>query len=316
MTTIYPILQFIIKTFGLMVLGYISFRLFLPKGWLKPLSTLFVNFLIPVMILHKFLLRFNMEVLLQFWYIPFITLAFLAIGIAGGYLFGKITRTGFMKENLALFTFLNSGYLSVPILLEIMKGDTLDLAIVLLFMYIMLLLLLLWSLGVLWITGGETKPKANTLPVPFIITAISMILGVAGVGKYVPGQVMDILDLIGKIGIYGVMFVLGGILSKIVLKKVRIRGVLLFVFAKNFVLPLIFIFLIWAFNPSKLLGWVLSLACIMPPANNFAVMLEKYRHRAGNEEFVYPRLLYSYIGALISIPVWVFILELLYPELL
>ena len=297
---------FLIKTFSIMFLGFILFRYYIPKKYLSILSKIFVEFLIPALILNKFLLHFNMTLLKNYWYIPLFTLFILSFSYLMSILLKKILRISFLSEFSAMLTFTNSGYLVLPIILEIFKGTVKNEAIIFNFMYTLLVSFLLWSLGVYLITGKNKKIDIRSLPTPFIVTIIAIILALLNTKKIVPPIAFNILNIFGLIGVYGIMIVLGGILSQIpfkITKKYR-REIIYFVLIKNFLYPIIFLFILHFFHLNMVLKAVFFMTTITPPATNLAIISERYPLNKNGHNYIYSSMFWSYAISIVSIPVF------------
>ncbi len=310
---IVPIFLFLIKTFGLLFFGFLLFKRFIDTKYLGTISKVFINFLIPAMVLNKFLLKFNLDLLKKYWTIPFISILFIVITIIIGLLCIKIFNIKFKDQFIAMITFTNCGYLVLPMILEFFKGEDQELALILNFMYTMFFMLLIWSLGVFLITGRKTKITIYSVPIPFVITIVAMLLGLLNVKQYIPKFAFDILNIIGIVGVYGIMIVLGGILSQIgkfnlsyIVKNYR------FVLIKNFLIPALFIILIYLMQLSRIKSIVLSLVVITPPATNLAIITQRYPSDETAKQYIFSSIFASYITAIISIPLFLLLIEYLY----
>ncbi len=303
------IFSFIVKTYALGAFGYFLFRFIISPAHLKWISFLFINILIPCMILNTFLQKFSLDLLRSYSVIPFFSVLFIGLSLTAGIFIGKMLGIAFRKEFIAMLSFTNSGYIVLPMILEFFRGPELDNAMIVNFLYTMLFMLLMWSLGVYLMTDGKVKFSLKSVPLPFLITVISIILGILGVKKYVPGQVFRGLKFIGTMGIYGAMVVLGGILSQIRSTKEHRRDITAFLILKNIALPLVFLFFIHMFSGDPLISICLSLALITPPANNLAIIFERYCPEHDARKFVYPAMIASYLLAMITMPMFFILLK-------
>ncbi len=302
----HQIALFLIKTFSIMFMGFILFRFFISKKYINILSKIFVEFLIPALILNKFLLHFNMTLLKNYWYIPLFTLFVLTLSYIISLFFRKIMKIKYLSEFSAMLTFTNAGYLVLPIILEIFQGSLRDEAIIFNFMYTALVSFLLWSLGVYLITGKNKRINIKSLPTPFLITFIAIILALINTKKIIPTVVFNILHILGIIGVYGIMIVLGGILSQISFKKTRIyrKETIFFVLIKNFLYPLMFLVIISFFKINSVLRTVLFLTTITPPATNLAIISERYPLNKSGHNYIYSSIFWSYLTSIVSIPIF------------
>ncbi|MCD6580080.1 AEC family transporter [bacterium] len=303
------ILLFLIKTFSIMFVGFIIFRYFISKKYLSVLSKLFVEFLIPALILNKFILHFNMTLLKDYWYIPLFTLFVLFLSYIMSLFLRKAMKIKFLSEFTAMLTFTNAGYLVLPIILEIFRDTSKNDAIIFNFMYTLLVSFLLWSLGVYLITGKNKKIDIRSLPTPFIITILAIILAVINTKKIIPPFVFKSLNILGLIGVYGIMLVLGGILSQIPFNKTKVYGkeTLRFVIIKNFLYPLIFLGILHFIHLNSVLKAVLFMVTITPPATNLAIISERYPINKRGHDYIYSSIFWSYVTSIISIPIFLII---------
>ena len=308
-----PILLFLLKSFGLLFLGFFLFKTIFPASILTPLSKVFVNILIPAMVLNKFLLKFNLDLLKRYWSIPLYSLGFIGFSLLAGSFIAKRLKHEHKHEFVAMLSFTNSGYIVLPMILELFKGESQEMAIIMNFLYTMLFMLLMWSLGIYLVTGTATKLKLKKLPMPFVITLVAMGLGMLNLKDHIPQPVFTTLHIVGLVGVYGAMVILGGILSQLgKLNFTHIIKNLRFVFIKNILFPAVFILFIYLMRMDPLKAVVLSLVTITPPANNLAIITQRYASSVDSKQFVYSSIFASYMSALIAIPVFMLILRLLY----
>ena len=308
-----PIILFLLKSFGLLFLGFFLFKTIFPASILTPLSKVFVNILIPAMVLNKFLLKFNLDLLKRYWSIPLYSLGFIGFSLLAGAFIAKRLKHEHKHEFVAMLSFTNSGYIVLPMILELFKGESQEMAIIMNFLYTLLFMLLMWSLGIYLVTGTTTKLKLKKLPMPFVITLVAMGLGMLNLKDHIPQPVFTTLHIVGLVGVYGAMVILGGILSQLgKLNFTHIIKNLRFVFIKNILFPAVFILFIYLMRMDPLKAVVLSLVTITPPANNLAIITQRYASSVDSKQFVYSSIFASYMSALITIPVFMLILRLLY----
>jgi hypothetical protein len=172
----------------------------------------------------------------------------------------------------------------------------------------------LWSLGVALVSGervGGRRFLKNTFSSPpFLAIVLSVGASLMGWGTHVPKLVIDTASYAGEITVPLIMIVLGGMLANIEgdARSYPVAvGTLLLI--KLVAYPLLALLAIFFFRPPELLGFVLLVEAATPPATNLAVIGSHY---GSDTDLLNQGLVYSYAVSMVTIPVFISVLRLIY----
>lgn len=214
------IINQMVVLFSIIVVGYVINKLkMLNEAANKMLSKLVVNvtqsamIIVSVMHVEKELSNGELAMLLLFGCITFLILVTTAL---------IVTKLMFVdKETAGLFRFMitfgNVAFMGFPVVSTIFGTGAVFYAS----MFIMPLGIMMFSLGIVLVSGGEEKPKIDYklfINAPLISSVIALVIYLLKL-KF-PTAVVDSLDLLGNMTAPGAMLIIGSSLADIPIKDV------------------------------------------------------------------------------------------------
>lgn len=284
----------------------------LKDEYVKALSKITVNILLPCLLFSKISNNFNPGEFDFWWAIPLSSALMILLGVGYGYLF--YIRTYKTKQFLIpLGSMQNAIYLVLPIGM-FMYPDQFDLFTLYNFLYIIGFMPIVWSLGKVLITGQSFKSiKIREFLTPPLVTALSTLTFVfLGLNRFVPTMIMDSVDLVGDATIPISNIVLGATLGGISFKVLpKLSDVLKLTTIKFMLMPLsVMLMLYWIglkeHNP--LLANMLVIESATAPATALILQVRAY---GGDKQTVGSLMLISYTICLFAIPFWIGVWQLL-----
>lgn len=146
-----------------------------------------------------------------------------------------------------------------------------------------------------------------------IVTLVAIFIIFLGLRGSIPNIVLSISTLLGAMSIPLLMIILGGNIYLDFHKKGKIQylEIIKFVLIKNFLFPLIFLGIIFSIKSvlSFHVALILLIQSAIPPVTAVPLVTEK---AGGNRSIVNQFIITSFIISLISIPIMIYLFELLY----
>lgn len=274
--------------------------------YLKGLSELTVNVLLPTLIFAKTLKTFKPEEHTTWWLIPLIGMSMALGGLALGALF-SLKKLKTKQYLLTLSGIQNSGYLVLPVG-QIVFPEQFDEFALYVFLFIMGFNPILWSLGKFFATASEELKFSykQFITPPLVANIGSVILVLIGVNKFIPDIIVNPIDLIGSATVPVATFILGATLGSISIKQLAPTvDIIKVVSVKLFLIPAITILILYSLNiniSNPLLCSLLVIEAAAAPAANIIVMIRKY---GGPKQYAGSIMLICYLLNLVTMPFWI-----------
>lgn len=307
--------QAVFKVFALILAGFILSRLeIISDKAFDEIGDLIIYFTLPALILSNFLGKADLQTISRWWAYPLGTYLLITISVLLG-----LSITWFLdwpnrRQFAALISFPNTGYLPLALTAAILAEPFKSEAYILIFLIIMGMSPALWSLGVILVSGKVIRARSLikrliTSP-PLVTVGLSILILCFNWQTYVPNVVLDVTSFAGQITLPLVMIVLGGTLAKIGRTSGGFQLALVpIILIKLILYPAMALVAIYLFKPPEILGYVLLLEAATTPATNLAVI---GRHYGNNVTLLNKGLLYTYIAAIITIPTFISLFNILY----
>ncbi|WP_052318097.1 AEC family transporter [Spirochaeta africana] len=319
-----PVLYTMLQIFTFLFIGFLLRR----YGWFsQEFFTALGRFVVRIALPSFFFVRMSqadIAALQRSLRFPLLAIAVCAVGVLSGWIVFSIFRfpTQDRKAGIALSGFGNASYLplsvielmplSLPLIAELF--DT-DLSLFYVGAFVFVFSPLLWSFGMVFISGGSGRDLLRGLiSPPMIGIAAGLLAAVSGLGPILstPGNplaaVYPAFERIGAVTVPIILIVLGSMAGGLHLHRENI-GVLLglstavsltrFVILPTLFLLLAPLFQAAAWSPTEL--WVVFLQFTTPPATNLSVMAS---HAGINQEHTAFTLLITYLIYLFVFPVY------------
>ncbi len=290
------------------ILGAIGYflvkRNFLTHDGLSFLSRLVVEITLPVLIFCNLVKNFSFSLYPHWWAFPLISLAITVAGLISGSLFvGFIKGQQHKIQFLSLATFQNSGYLPLALIAALLPKDKADAMFVYLFLFLLGFNLVIWSLGVYILTFTRAKrfELGSLFSPPVIATLFSLLFIFLGLNKFMPEVILRPLKMAGDCTVPLAMLVIGGNLASIHLGKVNKKAIFYITLARLIILPAFGLWLILRFRFPELVGLLIMLQLLMPPATSLSLII---RHFKKEDLLISQGIFFGHILSLVTIPLF------------
>jgi malate permease and related proteins len=276
------------------------------------LSKITVYVFLPCMIFAKILLNFNPAEMTIWWSMPLIGASMILLGLAVAYLL-FIKAMPKKKDFLALASMQNAGYLVLPIGQSVYP-DQFDTFAVYVFLFVLGLNPLLWSVGKYLISGkdGSTIKLKEFFNPPLISNVLALLFVLTTIKRYVPEIIIDSIDFLGSATVPVVTFVLGATLGGISLRQFPAFWDCIRVFFVKFLLlpatTILFIYYSGIYQDNILLANFFMIQAAAAPATGTILQARTY---GGNMQRVGSTIFLSYFICVLAIPIWVTMLKIL-----
>jgi predicted permease len=310
--------QAVAALLGIGVLGFwIIGRRHMPASALGLLTSIAIDITLPCLALGNILTQFSPQKFPNWWHLPLWWIGFTAVAFVLSLLTSLLVR----KEIRGAFTmslFFQNG-LFFPLI--IITGLFLNNAagyIVLLFLLMFLQPSLIFSTYSLFFKNKSQSPSLNWKRVVnpvLVVTLVGIVLGLAGVSRYIPSFVTMILTLIGAMALPLFMLILGGnVYNDFVSgeggRKIYTGEVIKFTLAKNLFFPLVFLGLLIWIRPDYPIAFLLILEAAVPPITAVPIFTER---AGGNRTIANQFIVSSFIFSIVSIPAVIYLFSQFFP---
>jgi len=276
------------------------------------LSAATVNLFLPCLIFAKVVEHFEPSSQPGWWALPLagIVIALIGTGL-GALVFAR--QLPEKRDMLPLAGMQNAGYLVLPVGLALYP-DRFDTFAVYVFLFILGFNPILWSLGKILVTGksGQKPRLRDLLTPPLVANLVGIGAALSGVGRLLPGPVIDAIELVGTAAVPVATVVLGAVLGGI---SVRFRSHLgdaaRAMAVKFFALPLIVVVVLHAVRlhaANPLLAEFFVIEAASAPAVGLVLQVRTY---GGNEQRVGTVMFISYVACTLALPAWVAVWRLI-----
>ena len=321
-----PLLQLL----ALVVAGIVLYRLrILDEPMVDRLARLVISVTLPCLILATIVTRFRPYAAgFAGWYV--LPLAAVGVVMAAAAVASVMARWIVPAPRRPAFrvvcSFHNAGYLNIPIVAAIYAhgeghGDA-EGMLVLLFLFILGISPMMWSLGVRWLRADGGPPSVNRgwrvrqiLSPPFVANVLAVGLCLLNlptrVGAETLAQVLAPIRWTGDCTIPLIMLTLGGILAGLrSAQRPPMRSIVAAGGFRFVVMPLLGLAVLGGLLAH---GWlpkgyavILFLQTMMPTATGMAVAARRYGS-AETSEYVNGMVFVLYLAALVVIPFWLMV---------
>lgn len=293
------------QIFILAAIGYFLVkRNILTREGMDLLSHLVIGVTLPAMIFSKLIKGFKFNLDPAWWSFPLISFAITLLGLLVGGLFVKfIKQDEAKKQFLSLVAFQNSGYLPLVLVAALLDSEAASLMFIYIFLFLLGFNLIIWSLGVYFLSCHPTKrfELGSLFSPPVITTLVTMVLVGLGINRFVPELILRPLRMLGDSTFPLAMFVIGGGLAFIRVRRIEIKSIILLILAKLIILPLLGMLFIWRFSPPWLISLLLIIQLSMPSATSLSIITMHYKKQ---DLLISQGILCTHLFSLITIPLF------------
>ncbi|MDD5254694.1 MAG: AEC family transporter [Candidatus Omnitrophica bacterium] len=293
------------QIFVLGALGYFLVkRNILGDCGLESLSRLTLDVTLPLLIFAQLVSDFSFSLYPHWWIFPLLSIAVTLLGLllggcASAFIKGRQQKLQF----ITLVAFQNSGYLPLTLIAALLPEAQRTEVFIYLFLFLLGFNLVMFSLGVYMLasTGAQKFEAKSLLNPPVAATLISFAVVLLGLGKLIPGFVMEPVRMIGETTLPLALLVVGGNLAQIHLHKVHKAAMGLMIPLKLIIMPLAGLLLVMKFNVPPLVGLLLLIQLAVPPATTPSVIVRHYRK---NDILISQGIFFGHLASIVTLPLF------------
>jgi len=303
----------IVKLFILIAIGYvIYYRKIIDERFLDVLSQLLVRIIMPCLIISKTISHFSPSDFTFWWLLPLVAVLFPAAGMILAWVSSRFGRRGMpWKEYLCSVGFQNCGYLPMNIFLFAFSGPVKDRLLIYVFLYITGFNILMWSVVPGFLSGSLKKGMdwKTVINAPVLATVFSVLwVFTMGTGT-MPELIMTPIRQFGETAFPLAMVILGAYLYRYrSIFTEGIKTVFSGIMLKLLIFPAIVLLLVHHLPIASDLRFFLFLESIMPTAVSLVIV---GAYTGADNRFFSGIIFYSHVFAIITVPVWLEIFNLL-----
>jgi predicted permease len=271
---------------------------------LNSLSRLVIEITLPVLIFCQLVKDFSFTLYPDWWVFPLISTVITILGLIVGVLFlGIIPGRQQKVQFLSLITFQNSGYLPLALVAALLPKDKQSPMFIYLFLFLLGFNLVIWSVGVYMLTFSRAKKfeLGSLFSPPVIATVFSLAFVFLGLNRFISDALLKPLRMAGDCTLPLAIFVVGGNLAEIHLRRIDKKALFFMLLAKLIILPLLGVALLTKFKLPALTGLLVIMQLAMPPATSLSVIA---RHYKKDDLLISQGIFFGHILSIITIPVF------------
>ncbi len=300
-----PVLGAVLQIVILGAIGFILVkRALLAAPGIDLLSRLVISVTLPAMMFTRRIQGFRFDLEPAWWIFPLVSFAITILGFMVGGIFANFVSGDEEKRQfLSLLAFHNSGYLPLALAAALLSPEEASQMFIYIFMFLLGFNLLVWSLGVHFLTarGGKKMELSSFLNPPVLTVIVTMALVGLGVNKFIPEIIIKPLRMLGDATLPLAMLVVGGSLAFIQIRKVKVKPMLLVILCKLFILPFLGLLFIWSFSLPRLFSLLLMMQLAMPSATSLSLIIARYKRK---DLLISQGILLTHLVSLVSIPLF------------
>ncbi len=306
--TTQSVFEAMLRIFFIMLFaGFLVRKKIISSNQIAALSKVTVYVLLPSLIFSNNLVNFHPETDPNWWVLPLIGVGMITVGMIIAIIL-YIPDWRVNKNMIPLTSVQNAAYLVLPIV-QILYPDKFQIFALFVFLYIIGVNPLMWSIGKVLVTSGSNEnigfKVADFLTPPLIVNISTIVIVLLSVQNFVPDFVVDSSQLLGNAAVPLATFVLGATLGGISFRTwpsftniARVIGV------KFIILPILTILILYNFEIYKsnpMLSDFLIIQSAVAPATSIILQVKTY---GGDEQKIGGMMLISYVVCLFVLPFW------------
>jgi predicted permease len=268
------------------------------------LSRLVIGVTLPAMIFSQLIQGFKFSLKPVWWIFPLTSFTVTLLGLIVGAVFAVFVRQGEERRQfLSLAAFQNSGYLPLALVAALLNPEQAALMFIYIFLFLLGFNLLVWSVGVHFLSYQRDKKFELTslLSPPVLATIFTMALVGLGLNRFIPGVVLRPLRMMGDSTLPLAVLVVGGSLGLIQIRRLQLKPVFLLVLAKLLILPFLGLLFVWNVPCARLFGLLLVMQLAMPSATSLSLIITHYKRQ---DLLVSQGILFTHLFSLVTIPLF------------
>lgn len=303
----------IIKLALITFLGFCLYKKnFIKEEALQFLTFFVINITIPFLFFSHLVENSQLVLAHSLGIFIVISISIFLCGSILGVIFSFRKNPGARREFISLVSFQNAGYLPMNLVLFLFSPQVREKFFVYIFLYLLGFNILMWSIGSFFIfkKESETFSFKGIFTPPIMGTVIALLLIYTNTARFIPVLIISPLKMVGEMSFVLSMIILGCWLAKVRLKGFFQRAFLVGEVAllKLIILPLLFLMGVVYFKIFSLLGVFIVLEAAMPSAVSLPIITY---FKGADSEFVSQGVFLTHVLSIITIPLWLYWLQLL-----
>ncbi|UCD13846.1 MAG: AEC family transporter [Thermoplasmatales archaeon] len=299
----------------LLGIGLIGFwiirRRIVPGNVLGFLSPLALDIALPSLIFVNIIQNFSPSDSPDWWQLPlwWVFFTFVAAGLTFVFMFASKKKT---RREFAISLFYQNGIFFPLAILASMFPDDPSYTV---FLFLFTIFFAAFFFSTYHFFFGKKEARIlnwrRIIHPVLVATILAIIIKTAGFKDLIPNPVIQIFVLLGGMTIPLIMIILGGNIYVDFHKKgqLQIMELTKFVIIKNILFPLIFLNILFLIKPTYHIGLIILLQSAVPPVTAVPLVTER---SGGDRSIVNQFIVASFISSLVSIPIMVYLFEMLF----
>ncbi|MDI6758386.1 MAG: AEC family transporter [Candidatus Omnitrophota bacterium] len=271
---------------------------------LNALSCLVVEITLPILIFCQLLKDFRLDLYPNWWLLPVLSIIITVFGLLlAGVFVGFIHGQQHKAQFLSLIAFQNAGYLPLALIAAMFPNDKSGHLLTYLFLFLLGFNVVIWSLGAYILSFHENRKfeLGALFSPPVIAILLSLAIIFLGLNRFIPDGVLKPLRLVGNCTLPLAMFVVGGSLAFVRLKRIDKKAMVFMVLTKLIIMPLLGLLIVLKLKITSLAGLLILIQLAMPPATSLSVIIRHYK----KEDFLISQGIFiGHIASLITLPLF------------
>jgi len=293
----------------IVAIGFVlSVKKLINKDGCNALSTLLIWVCLPALIFTKITVSFDPLASPTWWFLPICSILMAAVGMLVGY--GVLFLLPSFKARRELMLscgFQNCGYLPMALIAFVCSGEACNMFLVYVFLFIIGFNITIWPFSMAFLQKDFRKNfKWHTILNP---PAISTIIAIGTVfifkNSWLPAAIGEPLKLVGDASFPLALILLGAMLKEHGGYHLGRAGALAgCLIAKLVLIPIVCLIVLKFLNLDPMYTFIIFLQSTMPTAVTLVVIGDAAH---ADVRFLSSTILYTHIGASMTVPVWLMI---------
>ncbi|MFH2092750.1 MAG: AEC family transporter [Pseudomonadota bacterium] len=284
--------------------GILVRRKMVSQAQIQSLSSVTITIFLPCLIISNVTSQFNPATFALWWTLPLAGILLVLIGLALSALLFRMNPA--KRQLLPLASMQNAVYIPLPIV-KILYPEQFDTYALYIFLLVLGLTPILWSLGKVLISGKDNTQIhwKDFITPPFVAIIISIFLVFTTIHTFLPSPVMGSIALLGQATVPMAIFVLGATLGSISLKNLPPVNDMVIVNMVKFVLVPAVVFAVLfqtgLYRTMPLFCILVMIQASCPPATNLMLMVKNY---GGDSQAIGSMMLIQHLACILALPLW------------
>ena len=293
----------------LIILGILGFwainRKIIEGSVLNMLSPLAIDLALPCLIFVNLINNFNPDQYKTWWTLPLWWLAFTSVSLIMSLISMYLSKRSIRREFFACL-FLQNGIFFPLIILQRVFHQEPQYIMELFFFTIFYPPFFFYIISLIFRNSSIKSQPTRILNPLLVVTIIAIIIKYINFEQLIPSYVISSLQLVGQMSIPILFLIIGGNIYLDYQRKEKLWGkeIIKFVLVKNFVFPLVIIYLLSLIQLPTNIAFLVLLQAAAPPLTFVPIAIERAN---GNRIIANQFFVASFLLSIISLPLTVWL---------